>query len=293
MRKNNMTIKERKSEKKSYYTYIPKILGAIGILTLKASIFAAQAMDINPTTHHTPVTTISHHFLVDIAKREIGFIKHGGKLYLPSCQVLGTELSNKAMKEYTKNQTGINVSDMFFVGKIECSPEQNRKLFSFSDFLSLFGIVSSESAQVTNQKSTQKINHMYYLSSVSSQSRGVYWVTIPDIYQHYGKPGALTIEPEETVDILKLMTNFRQNKKFDLNTDIPSISKHFAQNKIKVDVDIYIPIRFQDQYFNGRSDLQGEKSTKQKNVNDSEALIMAPAGLVLAGMYATTACTIL
>lgn len=289
-----MTIIERKSGKNPNYTYIPKILGVLGILTLKASIFAAQAMDPAPTTlSHTPVTTISHHFLVDIAKREIGFIKHEGKLYLPSCQVLDTELSNKAMKECTKNQTGINVSDMFFVGKIECSPEQNRKLFSFSDFLSLFGIVSSESAQVSNQNSTQKINHMYFLSPVLSQSGGMYWVSIPDIYKQYGTPGALSIEPKETVDILKLMTNFSQNKKFDLKTDIPSIAQHFAQNKIKVDVDIYFPISFQDKYFKGRSDLQTEKSKKQKNVDNTEALIVVPAGLVLAGMYATTACTIL
>lgn len=265
----------------------------LSTLCITSNIANTEAMDPPPSPSiHTPITTISHHFLVDAEKREIGFIKKKGKLFLPSCQVLDTERSNHAIKDYTKKHTGLSVSDMFLVGKIECSPEKEKKIFTFSDFLSLFGIVVSDSPQPLPQNSTKKIIHMYYLSLTSSENQGLYWVSIPDIYQHYGKPEALTIDPEETVDILKLMTNFRQNKKFDLKTDIPSISQHFLQNKIRVDVDIYIPVSLQNEYFSGRADLQTEKAQKQQKVSDSESLILAPVGLALAGMYITKTCTI-
>ena len=39
MRKNNMKIIKRKSEKKSYYPCIPKILGALSLIALKAPLF--------------------------------------------------------------------------------------------------------------------------------------------------------------------------------------------------------------------------------------------------------------
>lgn len=220
---------------------------------------------------------VAHLFIVDPSERGLGVIDNDGVYQIPSCDVPTTLPSEHAITQHLGTLSGAtcNPDSLMLMMRIECTQaEAPTSLFGW--LAQLFKPQSSPELETATDKA---IHYFYLIRSNAHETKDfplIQWLDIPTLYATEGSSTHRCVEPQETIEVLKLLTKFKSGNKMETR-DGAALKQFFEEKGIDADVEIFIPAAVIDAHFKSRGDLKAARVERQTKNNDFETLLLLPA----------------